>query len=72
MEDKKKPEESRIRDRAYQLWEDQGKPEGKHEEHWHQAERELSPAGPGDNRTPDKTIGVVKYAEGETKKTDRD
>jgi hypothetical protein len=32
--------------RAYELWELAGKPDGKDEEFYHQAERELSEAGP--------------------------
>ena len=31
----------RIRKRAYQLWEQQGRPEGRHLDHWLQAEHEL-------------------------------
>ena len=31
----------RTRDRAYQIWEEQGRPEGREAEHWLQAEREL-------------------------------
>jgi hypothetical protein len=30
-----------VRRRAHQLWEEEGKPEGLHEHHWLQAEREL-------------------------------
>lgn len=33
-----------IARRAYQLWEHQGCPEGRHEEHWLAAERELNSA----------------------------
>lgn len=48
--------EQRIRERAYHIWEQQGRPEGGHEGHWHQAERELGeeetgsvvPATPGE------------------------
>ena len=32
----------RIRKRAFELWEQEGMPEGRQEEHWQQAERELS------------------------------
>jgi hypothetical protein len=31
-----------IRDRAYQIWQQQGEPEGPHNDHWLQAEQELS------------------------------
>lgn len=33
-------DDDKIRQRAYQLWEDQGRPEGKHEDHWRQASNE--------------------------------
>ncbi|ABE64766.1 hypothetical protein Nham_4121 (plasmid) [Nitrobacter hamburgensis X14] len=36
-----KPSEEEIRQRAKQLWEEHGKPEGRDEEFWHTAEREL-------------------------------
>jgi len=31
----------RIERRAYALWEAEGQPDGRHEEHWHRAMREL-------------------------------
>jgi hypothetical protein len=31
----------RIRERAYQIWEQEGRPEDRETEHWLQAEREL-------------------------------
>jgi len=36
-----KPSEKEIAARAYQLWEENGRPEGKEEEFWHVAEQEL-------------------------------
>lgn len=30
----------RVQDRAYALWEQEGRPHGRHEEHWRQAEQE--------------------------------
>ena len=33
--------EENIRMRAYEIWEREGRKEGGHEVHWHQAEREL-------------------------------
>lgn len=33
--------ETRIRQRAYQLWLDEGSPQGKQDDHWAQAEREI-------------------------------
>lgn len=34
--------EERVRERAYQIWEDAGRPEGKAFEHWLQAESEVA------------------------------
>ena len=34
--------DTQIRERAHELWEQAGRPEGKAVEHWLQAERELS------------------------------
>lgn len=35
-------EEYKIRDRAYQLWEEAGQPKDREQEFWFQAERELA------------------------------
>jgi hypothetical protein len=35
------PTDEEIRTRAHQLWEQAGKPDGRENEFWHQAEREL-------------------------------
>jgi len=37
--------ESLIKERAYSLWETEGNPDGRHEDHWAQAEQEID----GDN-----------------------
>ncbi|WP_161142169.1 DUF2934 domain-containing protein, partial [Propylenella binzhouense] len=34
-------DEDRIRERAYRIWEEEGRPEGRHDEHWHRAGREM-------------------------------
>jgi hypothetical protein len=47
-----KPTEDQIKERAHQLWEAAGKPDGRHEEFWHQAERELQ--GPADKAAGDR------------------
>ncbi|WP_430642973.1 DUF2934 domain-containing protein [Bradyrhizobium cosmicum] len=36
------PDQDRIRVRAHQLWELAGKPEGRQDDFWREAERELS------------------------------
>jgi hypothetical protein len=52
--------EHAIKSRAYELWEREGRPDGKHAEHWAEAERELG-AGPSDlDRDPG--IGSSKGA----------
>ena len=33
--------ETRIRDRAYQLWEQEGRPEGRTDEFWHRAQADV-------------------------------
>jgi hypothetical protein len=38
-------EEDKIRTRAYQLWNDAGRPEDREQEFWYQAERELAEEG---------------------------
>lgn len=38
--------EAMIRERAYHLWEAEGRPSGRHEAHWLQAEQELGQGRP--------------------------
>ena len=45
MEDNR---EEQIRQRAYSIWEEQGKPEGEDMHHWLQAWQELADAGADD------------------------
>jgi hypothetical protein len=47
--------ETRIRERAYSLWQDDGSPDGRHEEHWARAEREV-----GSDGTPG--LGTIREA----------
>lgn len=39
--------ESWIRDRAYSIWEQEGRPEGRERQHWEQAAREVMAGGSG-------------------------
>lgn len=39
------PTEEQIRIRAHQLWDLAGRPEGREDEFWHEAERELKDRG---------------------------
>ena len=43
--------EERIRARAYQLWNEEGQPEGKEAEHWERARAEIE-GGQGGEDTP--------------------
>jgi hypothetical protein len=55
--------EKAIQARAYEIWQEQGSPEGRADEHWQQAERELG-AGLSDlERNPG--IGASSGATGE-------
>jgi hypothetical protein len=36
------PDEEKIRGRAYAIWEREGRPVGRDDEHWHQAEKDVS------------------------------
>lgn len=40
--------EQRIRERAHRIWEEEGRPEGREDEHWRRAEREIDAANAGD------------------------
>lgn len=33
--------ETRVRERAHQLWEQEGRPDGRHSDHWERAAREI-------------------------------
>lgn len=44
--------EERIRQRAYELWEDRGRPASGAEEYWYQAEREIRGESVTDTQTP--------------------
>lgn len=36
--------EAQIREKAYRLWQDEGEPHGRHDEHWSRAERDIGEA----------------------------
>ena len=54
MAEPEKTIEDRVRDRAYALWEKDGRPDGRSDEYWQQArsEAEAEEAEPG-NESPD-------------------
>ncbi len=51
--------EARIRDRAYQIWEEEGQPEGRGAEHWAQAEREIDAAPDVDSGETEQDPGAA-------------
>jgi hypothetical protein len=53
--------EQRIRDRAHQIWEEEGRPEGCDQEHWARAEREIN--GQGSPPLQPEPIGEASYAQ---------
>ena len=46
-----KPTEEQIKVRAHELWEQAGKPEGREDEFWHQAEKELAQGATSDEKS---------------------
>jgi hypothetical protein len=46
------PSHSDIANRAYQIWEREGRPHGRDQDHWHNAERELQNAGAAKENRP--------------------
>ncbi|MBZ9882789.1 DUF2934 domain-containing protein [Mesorhizobium sp. CA10] len=44
----------RIRQRAHEIWEQAGRPEGAHKEHWDQATAEVDAAGKPKAKSPKK------------------
>jgi hypothetical protein len=42
------PREEKIKRRAYEIWERDGRPDGKHFDHWHEAEQDLLADGPSE------------------------
>jgi hypothetical protein len=45
--------EKLIKERAYSLWETEGNPDGRHEDHWVQAEQEIDGANTGSSLATD-------------------
>ncbi len=55
-----KPSHSDIAKHAYQLWEREGRPQGRDKDHWHAAEREILGAATAQE---DKPIGEIRSAQ---------
>lgn len=52
----------RIRERAFQIWIEEGQPIGRDQEHWLIAEAELT-SGPSPPLQPDQPIGQISQAQ---------
>lgn len=49
--------ENRIRERAYEIWEEEGRPEGREAQHWQQAAAEIADAQRENRETKAKSGG---------------
>ena len=49
--------EERIRKRAYEIWEREGRQEGSHEAHWSQAQEELRAEEPAEGAQDETNVG---------------
>jgi hypothetical protein len=47
----------RIRQRAYVIWQREGRPEGREQEHWRQAEAEIEAEDVAGGETPPSDVG---------------
>jgi hypothetical protein len=45
-------DDERVRQRAFEIWEREGRPEGRHDENWYQASRELEAEGDEGGQSP--------------------
>lgn len=53
--------EQRVKERAYQLWESEGRPSGRQDEHWGQARREIEEEDQGRASAEDRpAIGMKR------------
>lgn len=55
-----KPSQSDIAKHAYQLWEREGRPQGRDKDHWHAAERDILGAATAQE---DRPIGEIRSAQ---------
>ena len=66
MTDKSKPTEAEIRERAHQIWEREGRPEFRDQEHWLKAEAELAAAGPQGNEGEGSRTAALAFDRSQT------
>jgi hypothetical protein len=51
-----------IRQRAFEIWVEEGRPLGKDKEHWARAEREALGGSQGEEIRPEEPIGEIQHA----------
>ena len=55
-----------IRKRAHEIWEREGRPEGRHEDHWREAEAELAAAGDRGNEGEGNKTAALAFDRSQT------
>ena len=55
--------EDKIKEHAYTIWEQEGRPHGRHEDHWRKAEKKLAGASDADSdeETDEKNMAAEDY-----------
>src|SRR5215469_7407622 len=66
MADRTTEHEERIRRRAYEIWEREGRPESRDQDHWLKAEAELAAAGPQGNEGEGSRTAALAYDHSQT------
>ncbi|QKC78097.1 DUF2934 domain-containing protein [Mesorhizobium erdmanii] len=54
--------QERIRNRAHQIWQEEGQPAGHHERHWHQAAADIEREDAGKPAKPAKKVSAAGKA----------
>lgn len=71
MADRTTEHEERIRRRAYEIWEQEGRPESRDHDHWLKAEAELAAAGPQGNEGEGSRTAALAYDHSQTEFAER-
>jgi hypothetical protein len=66
MADRKTEQEEKIRKRAYELWEQDGRPDSRDHHYWLRAEAELAAAGPQGNEGEGNKTAALAYDHSQT------
>lgn len=66
MADRTMEQEKKIRRRAYEIWEQEGRPQSRDHDHWLRAEAELAAAGPQGNEGEGSRTAALAYDRSQT------